>query len=185
MSLVFLLLPLLFIGMLLHNVLVLSDLVDDIGTRNQKRRKLNALNSPPAVDKHTGKFEPSGLIGVAEDIRTLGQRLLKRDPTVTDAYGTSLKPLILEHFPAIISTYRQASTTANETQRSEIDLDFARACEMIRRTVQAAIDTNTDRVHGKLKTQLRFLELRHPDLVDLDEGLTPQTVTQASTSLRS
>jgi hypothetical protein len=99
----------------------------------------------------------------ASRIADLARQALSEDPALTDANGSPIRSLIEEHMPRLLSVHRQNALTARSSDIAEIDSALDRGLDVVARALGDAIDGLADRKLDELRTEVRFLESRHPD----------------------
>lgn len=110
----------------------------------------------------------------ASRIADLARQALSEDPALTDANGSPIRSLIEEHMPRLLSVHRQNALTARSSDIAEIDSALDRGLDVVARALGDAIDGLADRKLDELRTEVRFLESRHPD-----ERTSPLTLRSA------
>jgi len=99
----------------------------------------------------------------ASRIADLARQALREDPALTDASGSPIRSLIEEHMPRLISVHRDSTRTARTSDIAEIDAVLDRGLDIVARALGDAIEGLNDRKLDALRTEVRFLESRHPD----------------------
>ena len=99
----------------------------------------------------------------ASRIADLARQVLMEDPELKAASGSPLRSLIEEHMPRLLATHRDNTRTARTADISEIDAALDRGLDVVARALGEAIDGLADRKLDALRTEVRFLESRHPD----------------------
>jgi hypothetical protein len=99
----------------------------------------------------------------ATRLADLARQALREDPSLTDSSGSSIRLLIDEHMPRLLSVHRDGASTASSSRIAEIDATLDRGLDVIARALGDAIDAMNDRKFDTLRTEVRFLESRHPE----------------------
>jgi hypothetical protein len=86
---------------------------------------------------------------------------------MTDAAGNLMAPLVEKHLPDLMRRHAAASKDAPADMLAGIDDDLAKGLEIVRRTIEQAVSLKSGEKRDALRTQLRFLEMRHPEEGDL------------------
>jgi hypothetical protein len=95
----------------------------------------------------------------ADRIAAVARRALERDPGLADASGTPISALVDQHLPRLVGKHRKAQPTV----RKEADEAFERGLDVVARAVGESIDGLASRDLDDLRTEVRFLESRHPE----------------------
>jgi len=98
----------------------------------------------------------------ATRIAELARQVLLEDPNLQDSSGSPLRKLIEEHMPRLLATHRDNAATARTSDIAEIDGALDRGLDIVARELGEALDRIADRKLDDLRTELRFLESRHP-----------------------
>jgi len=98
----------------------------------------------------------------ATRIADLARQVLQEDPDLLDSSGAPLRKLIVEHMPRLLATHRDNTATARTSDIAEIDGALDRGLDIVARELGEALDRIADRKLDDLRTELRFLESRHP-----------------------
>ena len=112
----------------------------------------------------------------ATRIAELARQVLLEDPNLVDGSGQPLRRLVDEHMPRLLTKHRNSTRTARSSDIAEIDDALDRGLSIIARELDAALDQIANRDLDDLRTELRFLESRHPEP---DERLAPITAKVA------
>lgn len=99
----------------------------------------------------------------ATRLAELAQRGLDEDPDLIDDDGNRIRPLFEEHLPRLIDRHRSSTRTAGTERIAEIDAELDRGLDIIARALGQALDRLADRRQDDLRTEVRFLEARHPE----------------------
>lgn len=99
----------------------------------------------------------------AQEVIALCKEALRKHPGLTDATGTSLQPLVDEHLPLLTKLYGEARDLTSGDTLKAVEHDYLEGVERVRRTFEEALEAKGGQKHQELQTQLRFLQLRHPD----------------------
>lgn len=99
----------------------------------------------------------------AERILRLCRQAVSEDPEMTDAAGNLMAPLVEKHLPDLMRRHAAASKDAPANMLAGIDDDLAKGLEIVRRTIEQAVSLKSGEKRDALRTQLRFLEMRHPE----------------------
>jgi hypothetical protein len=99
----------------------------------------------------------------ATRLADLARQALREDPSLTDSSGSSIRLLIDEHMPRLLAVHRDGTSTASSSRIAEIDATLDRGLDVIARALGDAIDAMNDRKFDALRTEVRFLESRHPE----------------------
>ena len=99
----------------------------------------------------------------ATRLADLARQALREDPALTDSSGSSIRLLIDEHMPRLLAVHRDGTSTASSSRIAEIDATLDRGLDVIARALGDAIDAMNDRKFDALRTEVRFLESRHPE----------------------
>lgn len=98
----------------------------------------------------------------ATRIAELARQVLLEDPNLLDSSGSPLRRLVEEHMPRLLATHRDNTATARTSDIAEIDGALDRGLDIVARELGEALDRIADRKLDDLRTELRFLESRHP-----------------------
>lgn len=99
----------------------------------------------------------------ATRLADLARQALREDPALTDSSGSSIRLLIDEHMPRLLAVHRDGASTASSSRIAEIDATLDRGLDVIAGALGDAIDAMNDRKFDALRTEVRFLESRHPE----------------------
>lgn len=109
--------------------------------------------------------------GRADRLAAVASRALERDPGLADASGTPISALVDQHLPRLVDKHRKAQPSV----RKEADEAFERGLDVVARAVGESIDGLANRDLDDLRTEVRFLESRHPER---DARLSPADTKQ-------
>jgi len=98
----------------------------------------------------------------ATRLADLARQVLQEDPDLLDSSGAPLRKLVVEHMPRLLATHRDNTRTARTSDIAEIDGALNRGLDIVARELGEALDRIADRKLDDLRTELRFLESRHP-----------------------
>jgi hypothetical protein len=121
---------------------------------------------------------PRGNATAARVLR-LCREAVAAEPDLTDALGTPIRPLVDQHLPELMRRHAAAGAIAQDSELAGIDAELMEGIDRVRRTVEEALSCSAVTRRQALKTQLAFLELRHPDPVPLLESIPTADVTLA------
>jgi len=113
---------------------------------------------------------PRGNAQAARVLR-LCREAVAAEPDLTDAAGTPIRPLVDQHLPELMRRHAAASAIAPDCQLAGIDADLMEGIDRVKKAVEEALSCSAVARRQALRTQLAFLELRHPDPVPLLESL--------------
>jgi hypothetical protein len=99
----------------------------------------------------------------ATRLADLARQVLQEDPDLLDSSGSPLRKLVVEHMPRLLATHRDNTATARTSDIAEIDGALDRGLDIVARELGEALDRIADRKLDDLRTELRFLESRHPE----------------------
>lgn len=113
---------------------------------------------------------PKGNAQAARILR-ICREAVAAEPELVDAKGTPIAPLVNRHLPDLMRIHAKAAEAAPAEQLAEIDAELMRGIEAVRRAVDEALTVSANLKRDALRTQLRFLEMRHPE--EEASGLLP------------
>jgi hypothetical protein len=97
-------------------------------------------------------------------VMALARQAVTADPELADRSGTRIAPLVENHLPRLLDAHAKAMRTATGREVADVDDDLARGLEIVRKAVDEALEIGSRDDRDALRTELRFLELRHPDV---------------------
>ena len=113
---------------------------------------------------------PRGNAQAARVLR-LCREAVAAEPDLTDAAGTPIRPLVDQHLPELMRRHAAASAIAPDSDLAGIDADLMTGIDRVKKAVEEALSCSAVARRQALKSQLGFLELRHPDPVPLLESI--------------
>lgn len=99
----------------------------------------------------------------ATRILQLCREAVAAEPELADAAGTPIAPLVNRFLPDLMRIHAEATTSAPADQLAMIDAELMTGIERVRRAVDEALQVSANQKRDALRTQLAFLEMRHPD----------------------
>ena len=114
---------------------------------------------------------PRGNAKAARVLR-LCREAVAAEPDLADANGTPIRPLVDQHLPELMRRHAAASAIAPMEELDAIDAELMEGIDRVRKAVDEALACSAVARRSALRTQLRFLELRHPDAVPLLEPIS-------------
>ena len=137
-------------------------------TRGDETQRTTALLGVTPKEKRTpvivGTERADRLIAVA-------RKALARDPDLTDALGTPIADLVETHLPRLMETHRRSQPSV----RAQADEELQRGLDVVSRAIGESIDELAGRDLDDLRTEVRFLQSRHPVRDQRLEPVTSET----------
>lgn len=99
---------------------------------------------------------------MATRIIDLCRKAVANDPGLQDVNGSPIEPLVNEHLPRLMLKHSQAVATARTDEIAGIDADLMTGLETVRTAVERALSISRSEKRDALRTELAFLEYRHP-----------------------
>lgn len=113
---------------------------------------------------------PRGNAQAARVLR-LCREAVAAEPDLVDSLGTPIRPLVDQHLPELMRRHAAASAIAADCDLAGIDADLMEGIDRVKKAVEEALSCSAVTRRQALRSQLAFLELRHPDPVPLLEAL--------------
>lgn len=133
---------------------------------NRYKRRMFADALGIAETMPTRITPPRGNARAARILR-LCSDAIEANPKMTDVSGTALAPLVTTHLPELMRIHARAASSAPADQLEAIDTELMEGIERVRRAVEEGLSIDANEKRDELRKQLRFLELRHPDRINL------------------
>jgi uncharacterized protein YbaA (DUF1428 family) len=127
--------------------------------RRKRSSFANALGLARALPAHLPM--PSGNAQAARVLR-LCREAVAREPELIDAKGTPIAPLVEQHLPRLMSRHAEAARIAETSELAAIDAELMEGIERVRLAVEEALVVSRVDKREALRTELAFLEYRHP-----------------------
>lgn len=127
--------------------------------RRKRSSFANALGLARALPIHLPM--PSGNAQAARVLR-LCREAVAREPNLMDAKGTAIAPLVEQHLPRLMQKHAEAARIAETSELAAIDADLMEGIERVRLAVEEALVVSRVDKREALRTELAFLEYRHP-----------------------
>jgi hypothetical protein len=119
-----------------------------------------ALGSARELPEHLPM--PRGNAQAARVLR-LCREAVAAEPDLVDASGNRIAPLVEKHLPSLMRRHAEASLNAATKDLAAIDEELTAGIEIVRSAVDEALRVSSVARRDALRTELRFLETRHPD----------------------
>lgn len=104
----------------------------------------------------------------ATRVLQLCREAVAAEPELADGKGTPIAPLVNQHLPRLMQKHAEAARTAPADQLAAIDAELMEGIERVRLAVDEALQVSANARRDALRTELRFLEQRHPAPGPLD-----------------
>jgi len=127
--------------------------------RRKRSSFANALGLARALPVHLPM--PSGNAQAARVLR-LCREAVAREPDLVDAKGTPIAPLVEQHLPRLMLKHAEAARIAETSELAAIDAEMMEGIERVRLAVEEALVVSRVDKREALRTELAFLEYRHP-----------------------
>jgi hypothetical protein len=127
--------------------------------RRKRSSFANALGLARALPEHLPM--PSGNAQAARVLR-LCREAVAREPGLVDAKGTPIAPLVEQHLPRLMLKHAEAARIAETSELAAIDAELMQGIERVRLAVEEALVVSRVDKREALRTELAFLEYRHP-----------------------
>jgi hypothetical protein len=98
----------------------------------------------------------------ASRVLQLCREAVASEPDLVDASGTPIAPLVNKHLPELMRRHAEAAASAPADQLAAIDAELMTGIEGVRLAVDEALLVSANVKRDALRTQLAFLEMRHP-----------------------
>jgi hypothetical protein len=140
--------------------------------RRKRSSFANALGITRALPVHLPM--PSGNAQAARVLR-LCREAVAREPDLVDAKGTRIAPLVEQHLPRLMQKHAEAARIAEASELAAIDAELMQGIELVRQALEEALTVSRVDKREALRTELAFLEYRHPvpSLLSLDAVKDP------------
>ena len=140
--------------------------------RRKRSSFANALGLARALPAHLPM--PSGNAQAARVLR-LCREAVAREPDLVDAKGTRIAPLVEQHLPRLMQKHAEAARIAEASELAAIDAELMQGIELVRQALEEALTVSRVDKREALRTELAFLEYRHPtpSLLSLDAVKDP------------
>lgn len=140
--------------------------------RRKRSSFANALGLARALPVHLPM--PSGNAQAARVLR-LCREAVAREPDLVDAKGTRIAPLVEQHLPRLMQKHAEAARIAETSELAAIDAELMQGIELVRQALEEALTVSRVDKREALRTELAFLEYRHPapNLLSLEASKDP------------
>lgn len=109
----------------------------------------------------------------ADRLTAAARKALARDPDLADAAGTPIAALVDTHLPRLVETHQRAQPSV----RAQADEELQRGLDIVSRAIGESIDGLAGRDLDDLRTEVRFLQSRHPVRNQQLEPMSPETAS--------
>lgn len=140
--------------------------------RRKRSSFANALGLARALPAHLPM--PSGNAQAARILR-LCREAVAREPDLVDAKGTRIAPLVEQHLPRLMQKHAEAARIAEASELAAIDAELMQGIELVRQALEEALTVSRVDKREALRTELAFLEYRHPapNLLSIEASKDP------------
>lgn len=140
--------------------------------RRKRSSFASALGLARALPVHLPM--PSGNAQAARVLR-LCREAVAREPDLVDAKGTRIAPLVEQHLPRLMQKHAEAARIAEASELAAIDAELMQGIELVRQALEEALTVSRVDKREALRTELAFLEYRHPapNLLSLEASKDP------------
>jgi len=153
--------PVAYVSHPVYGTLIMNGKAIQMGLDRRKSNSLSeALGMALQLPAHLPM--PRGNAQAARVLR-LCREAVAAEPDLMDRSGTPIRPLVDQHLPELMRRHAAASAIAQDSELAGIDADLMEGIDRVKKAVEEALSCSAVARRQALTSQLRFLELRHPD----------------------
>ena len=132
-----------------------------LGALERRRNASFASSLPPNTVTLTAEVK-----SYAEKLVAIGRRALAVDPNLRDPGGARIDALVERHLPRLLSAHADA-VRLSPSDRTRLDDELAHGLGVVKKALEQSMDEASDAARNQLLTEVRFLEMRHPNAAGL------------------